>query len=720
MNKNKFIKFSFLPLVMVGIFAITSCNKPNDDGPSEPEVVEQYFDVTMDPSLGYDIYQMPTTSGGYRYGPSILVEEKEGGEPTIHAWFASSGFDYQCWDIFSYKKSLDGGKTWSTEKVVTMPVPASLEHYSVCDPSVIKYGGYYYMGYTSTPNANQRDNYSFICRSTSPEGPWDKWNGTSWGGDNPQPITWWEEDYEFWGSGEPSIVVKGNEVFIYYTREGMGGRVSNVLVGDITKENWPATLEEKGVAFGVGSNDSVDVAYVEEYDMFLGIATDDRFTSDSHFNFYQSKDGLTFTLVDICKENTIACMHNCGISKNELGHITPTMKPFVGYAYQSGPGSEHWGIWNTRFQNITIGIQDEPDYSELSSKNVSLTCQRDNNPSTEPVGIVAYQPNVGFSEYAHYSSTSSFTIDIFSYTSNHVYTRMHGSGVTYTGYDPNVIAPKTNTTTINIVGVGMTQLIVNWNGFHTIVKVRIVAPNTDETIVTKVEPMCTLASSYIIDASNRYQVQPKVRVHYNGGVWKEMFGNGVTFSNYDSSLISVNNGYVTPSTGKTGTSTLTMTVGGKSTTVNIIVKNSGLDFINFEDVKTVQYVCIGRTNTKFNNQRGYALLQKTAGDPNLTIKNSWNSMVAEDVSKISITYRIPTNTAGTTKGAFYWASASNTFVASQMKMYDMTADNEWHTVEIDMSDATNWNSANSKYIRYDYFEIDGYDELHVKNIKFLA
>ena len=69
--------------------------------------MKSHFKLLL-PDSGRDIY-MPrkSQSWGYRYGPTIMVEDG-----VCHAWFASPGDCYEA-DWFTYRKSTDGGKTWT-------------------------------------------------------------------------------------------------------------------------------------------------------------------------------------------------------------------------------------------------------------------------------------------------------------------------------------------------------------------------------------------------------------------------------------------------------------------------------------------------------------------------------------------------------------------------------------------------------------------------------
>src|SRR5690606_7274905 len=116
----------------------------------------------------------------------------------------------------SYRRSTDGGKNWSAEKMVLKPTEGTRDELSVCDPGVVKFGAYYYAGYTSTEDTRGLFNHAYVARATSPEGPWQKWDGNGWGSD-PQPVISFDGDADAWGAGEPSMVTNNDTLFFYYT-----------------------------------------------------------------------------------------------------------------------------------------------------------------------------------------------------------------------------------------------------------------------------------------------------------------------------------------------------------------------------------------------------------------------------------------------------------------------------------------------------------------------
>lgn len=73
-----------------------------------------------------------------------------------------------------------------------------------------------------------------------------------------------------------------------------------VATADSTDENWPATMEYRGVAYKKGSGqDSCDVVYVEDYGKFLAFSTYNRFTESSGIAVMESNDGITFEQVAV-------------------------------------------------------------------------------------------------------------------------------------------------------------------------------------------------------------------------------------------------------------------------------------------------------------------------------------------------------------------------------------------------------------------------------------
>jgi len=297
------------------------------------------IDVTDE---GYDIF---TCKGyGYRYGPSIMYYE----DGSMDLWISSPGNNSTEWDYIRYMHS-DDGINWSAEKVVLTPTAGSLDHYSTCDPGVIYFNGYYYLGYTSTTNPNGFDNDIFVARSTNPDGPYEMWNGSGWGG-SPVTIIDFTESSDYWGIGEISFCIKDERLYCYYSYYGENGAQTRINVSDLS-ENWPANLHFKGIAmYRSQGEDSCDIVYLEKLDKFLALSIDSRLTDNSNISLYESSDGYVFEKMDSIKENINVYSHSIGISKKPDGSIDPVDNLCIGYAY----GNMGWGKWSACLQPISI------------------------------------------------------------------------------------------------------------------------------------------------------------------------------------------------------------------------------------------------------------------------------------------------------------------------------------------------------------------------------
>ena len=283
-------------------------------------------------------------SGAYRYGPSIMIHD----DGSMDAWFSAPGNSSTQWDWITYRHS-DDGKNWSSEKTVLKPTPNSPDQCSVCDPGLIYFNDYYYLAYTSTADYSRKgyNNSAFVARSKNPDGPFEKWNGSSWGG-SPEPILRYEGDPSGWGIGEISFVIKDEDLYIYYTFFDNNGGSTYLAKADLV-DDWPLTLREKGLVCPRVYQDSLDVTYSEDLDTFLAFSIEFRMGESSRIIMYESKTGTDFVMKDTTKTNVENYAHNLGISKNEMGHIDVDDNLIVGYGY-----GRNWGKWSAKFQHLKI------------------------------------------------------------------------------------------------------------------------------------------------------------------------------------------------------------------------------------------------------------------------------------------------------------------------------------------------------------------------------
>ena len=336
---------------------------------------------------GWDIFRPNPGVGDYRYGSSIIIT-KDG----MDAYFAAPGDVSSELDCIVHKHSDDNGKTWSDESVVLTPMPLSRDGLSVCDPDIFYYDGYYYLGYTGTMDASKGGvaNSAFVARSESLDGPFEKWNGSGWGGD-PVPLVYNDGLWGCWGVGEPAFVVKDDRVYVYCTKAGAcnaGGPLCKTLVytANIRNSDWPAHLNFEGYAVdrttGVSKfdnytyqdSDSWDVVYDDAQEKFIAISTNRRFLPNSCLVYYESNNGVDFERVSELNTNVYCGSHNAGLVSDEYGHIKKRSNSFLAYSY--GGVNNKWGAWATRLVPVDIVGVDELDRSEDGATNIAAVIER--------------------------------------------------------------------------------------------------------------------------------------------------------------------------------------------------------------------------------------------------------------------------------------------------------------------------------------------------------
>jgi len=303
----------------------------------------------------FDVFNTGSVNeySGWRYGPSLIYND----DGSLDMWTCAPAPLAGVWDVVKYKRSPDGGLTWGPESIASQPNPGSRDAYSNCDPGVFKVGSYYYLGYTSTEDGRGTANQVYVARSTQPGGPYEKWNGSGWGG-NPQPIISYGGPNDTYGAGEPSFVVKDGVIYLYYSwisrnAGGVSINETRLSTASSSNPNWPDSLSYRGIAMSKTGNftdDSTDHKYVPAWGKFIAVNTANRFTDSSYIQLWESLDGLTYSKTGILQNNLQPRAHNAGISGDSSGHfIVERTNNVVGYAY-----GNVWGSWPTAFNVVNL------------------------------------------------------------------------------------------------------------------------------------------------------------------------------------------------------------------------------------------------------------------------------------------------------------------------------------------------------------------------------
>lgn len=604
---KRFFKYSIsalcIALLVVLVLSLAGCTGgPGSSDPTaapEPTPQREFTDqlpiVQGNPNVhvtmkveneGYDIFAPFTGNGGYRYGPSIMYYP----DGSIDAWFATPGTTGE-WDWFTYKHSDDGGKTWSQEKVVLQPTGNSYDHYSVCDPGVIFFGGYYYIGYTSTIVSTNGgiNNNIFVARSKNPDGPYEKWNGSGWGG-APAPIIYFNESDSAWGAGEPSFVVLEDTLYMYYTWTCLDGNYTMVATADSTEENWPGALVKHGLAYKkAGAQDSCDVVYIEDIGKFVAFSTYDRFTANSGICIMESDDGIHFTKSDIIRTGTMQYLHNMGISKRSDGHIQLGDELcFIGYAYSDGSDG-NWGKWATRFQDVEIsyyeGEVESTDKKGRGTLNKDYFWDIPEEWTPVSVGLSNrfVQLNLGDKQtligYWYDSRLKRHDIEDF-------------SKVTFSEYDESIVKIEGNSITALKEGTTYAKMMYG-DDLYTYITITVYdelfAYDASKSSIVEFKP---IQEEYVVykKATNGglHRLQIRGYVVFNNGEWGEAYNDRtkdhpnypamvdgekfkMTFESEDESIVKISNeGIINPRS--LGTTNVKVTItGGLSFTVKVTV-----------------------------------------------------------------------------------------------------------------------------------------------------
>ena len=458
-----------------------------------------------------------------------------------------------------------------------MPDPDSYDKFSCCDPGAVYFGGYYYVGYTSTIDSYNGgvNNNVFVGRSRTADGPYEKWNGSGWGGE-PAPIIYYDELDTRYGAGEPSMVVKDGTLYLYYTWACPDGDCTRVSTSD-TGEDWPARLEYRGVAYRKAGQDSLDVAYLEDAGKFIAFATQNRFTENSGIAIMESEDGLSFYQTDFICEGLYQYCHNMGVARRPDGHIRLSDNVFVGYAFSDG-GRENWGKWATAFQPVRLELYHGEVTPSPASQSIFCTDYFADPEAARPtIAIGTTDRNLELYSEDDKRQLHFVTVDCFLGLHDITDTRK----LSFSGYDSSLISIK-NMMICSKGKAGVTTVTVRYKGFESRFKVYLhdtFDEFRDNSLKHVIEftPIC---SEFSLSLSDDHHPQIRGLTRFSNSTWAEAFNDGemvnydrfpVTYEVADESVAVVNDRGIIFPTG-TGTTTVKVTIAGdKNFTVTVNV-----------------------------------------------------------------------------------------------------------------------------------------------------
>ena len=702
------------------------------------EIVEPDTSKVADLTLvdeGYDIYQLPGNgNGGWRYGPSYIYH----GDGRVDAYFASGG-DSGEWDRITHRSSTDDGLTWSAEKIVVYPTPGSMDGYSCCDPDVVYFNGYYYLGYTSTLNDGGYCNNVFVARSENPDGPFEKWNGSGWGG-NPEPIFYFEQSYGYWGIGEPSMIELNGTLYIYYTYATPMKSFIMLATADATNENWPSTLQHYGAVMEKKS-DSVCVKFVEDWGKFILVTREEVMGGGNCIVVYESVDGREFTLVDAVKENTCPGMFSMGLSSRSNGHIRLSEDAEhlrISYAY----GNRGWAAWNTRLHKITLTTSDGNDLAAESAKpGLDVGITREEEPfGWEEWTMIRTQKDLYVMSVNDKEILKLFMRDRYV---NGRDTDLRDADVTVTDYDESVVSFKNGRMIAE--GVGETTVTLRYKELVHVFRVVVVEDKEAKEAIlseTTIEPTLSEYTIYLGERSV-YRPQIRIRITKGDGTVTELYVNDgenvLTFTDYDENVISVSDKGVVTARGK-GTTEVTVKYGTYTVKVKVKVSDDPADsFFGMGDMGEMNYESLDFSReldrtvpSRFNacemtnTEDGIRVTVKSGktdpgqSDPSFYVvyQGALEPIMTADYGAVEIVYRVaPENSPNTTAMEIFIGTGSLMDAqGGYSTSADLICDGEYHTLRIPVSHLSYW-TGQLNIIRFDFFKnaLDG-DAMDIRSI----
>ncbi|MBR4257010.1 MAG: hypothetical protein IKQ18_07565 [Clostridia bacterium] len=701
---------------------------------SRIEIVEADNSKVADLTLiddGCDIYQIPGNgNGGWRYGPSYIYRD----DGHVDAYFASGG-DSGEWDRITYRSSEDDGKTWSAEKIVVYPTLDSLDHYSCCDPGAVYFNGYYYIGYTSTLNDGGYCNNIFVARSENPDGPFEKWNGSGWGG-APSPMIYFEQSYGYWGIGEPSFVELNGTLYIYYTYSTPMKAYLMLATADAKNGNWPGTLQYHG-AIMVKSTDSLDIKYVEDWGKFIGVAKADG----GYITVYESADGKSFKLADAVREHVCVSPFGLGLSSRPNGHIKLSEdkdRLRLLYAY----GDLGWAAWNTRIHTITLEHSDKNDIEAELAKSGS------------GIGITRETERCGWQEWTMIRTEKDLYVMAVGDKENvRLFLRdryvngkdisLRTSGVTVTGYNDSVVSFEDGRMIAK--GAGEIDVTVCYNDLKHVFRVTVTETKDEKNAILKKTTVTAAVDSFTIYLGERsvYRPQIRVRITKGDGSANEMYvndgDNKITYTGYDENIITVSEkGVITARAA--GSTTVTVKYIAKTVKVDVKVSNDPADaFFKLGDAEDLTYVSLDLSKdmdrsvlSHFNScemtstEDGIRVtVNSKSTNPNQTdpsfkvvYQGALDPVMTENYKAVEIVYRVlPENSPhATALEIFIGAGSVMDAQAGYSTSANLVCDGEYHTLRIPVSQLSYW-KGQLNVIRFDFFKsaLEG-DSMDIRSI----
>ncbi len=336
----------------------------------------------------------------YAYGPSIVRVGS-----TWHMYYCSIGSPWG-WDAIRHAISSDG-VNWSTPEII-LRVSEWEDERAACDPSLVRYKGFYYLFYSG--NKYDVQTVNFIARSDSPNGPFAKLTkrGT-WevNAVDPQiilsPLHPSPNSQGWYGLGQPTVIVKDEKLYQWFTDTTEQSPTVQVARIYLSISNDPASWPTR-IPTNVYSG-SVDVKYDREFDQFVMFAIGNEHELGTYITMRTSKDGITWSepTTVMGADKAPPWINNIGVAGLSNGDlIRDQLLMGFGAPYDLNPNYNNncgispvpycWGNWDLYVSQLNLqptiknlhptSIVDKLNWSYYNPVSGSAACTLVNEPAS--------------------------------------------------------------------------------------------------------------------------------------------------------------------------------------------------------------------------------------------------------------------------------------------------------------------------------------------------
>ncbi|MBE7055886.1 MAG: hypothetical protein E7388_00395 [Ruminococcaceae bacterium] len=556
--KNKLL---FIALAMVlCLCALTGCDMAKEeDGPKVTPDTNSYISMAVTDRLS-SVDFPETPSGDNIFEPAFIMYANG----DIDGWYTCSGsITGETWIVYNHFERETN--QWSDYKCVLQTSAGALDSYAVSQPSVIKYGDYYYMAYTGSSlneeGAESSCTGGFIARSENPDGPYEKWNGADWGG-IAVPFVYFNGPVNQPGASSLSLVEIDDTVYVYYTWDSAdteGNIVSQIRLAkaNIKDENWPGKINQYGnVCYGKGDISGLDVKYSEATGKMIAVGVDNSDTDESRIVCFEGNTPEKLIRIAVSEGEIHKKINSVGVSGSVNGHIRAESdyEPFLMYAYDKG---YQWSSIEFCLSDRT-GSSNQPVYiteeSDVSDEEID-----------ENASIMALKADIGFQNYI-ISDNREVMLSVMDQNGTiRPLTEGEKQRLTFSehnediiDFDGNICIPKNS---------GLTTVKVTLDGVSTYYTAAVYNdPNTNKENPAYLK---CYESVVVQSLSEESAVQLCAFTESNGGTFREHYTD-LTFSDYDNEIINISeSGILKPiSEGKTE---VTLTHRDRSVIITVII-----------------------------------------------------------------------------------------------------------------------------------------------------